>query len=383
MRMVVNRMRVFVFGLLCLVGSGVGWGCLWDSDTLRAEIRGLPEVADVVAGRFDREPDLHYEMRLARVSKAISKGEKGFELYDDAGVACDRLGRHDEAIKWMDRKKEVLRSGNIARDVFEEAEYRRLANLGTFLVHRWFADGASMEDQGDLKEGVLRLREALEINPDAHFGREAVQVALLETMVWMGENPDSLDLYGKESPWEVLLAEKDAFDVREGVIGIMALGNAWESVDAYRALLTTIGREDGVVAALLLKKIEDLENQGKEAIIDWGFVGGQVHHGIAEQEEDVDNAFVALVKNGEEYRNHRTRFVNGQLAKGIHPDTHLNFWDGYEEVGKVDMTVYSKRGRRNSAMWIEYFVQVVGAGLLVLVGFLGIRRLRRRRAVGR
>lgn len=42
--------------------------CLWDRDTPAEEALGLPEVVAVLTGRFERNPPLYYEMRLARVT---------------------------------------------------------------------------------------------------------------------------------------------------------------------------------------------------------------------------------------------------------------------------------------------------------------------------
>src|SRR5688500_1406183 len=82
--------------------------CLWDRDTLGMEVKNFPGLAQVITGRFERNPPLYYEMRLARVTKEIARTPEKLELYDDAGVACDRLGRSDEAIAWMKRKREIL-----------------------------------------------------------------------------------------------------------------------------------------------------------------------------------------------------------------------------------------------------------------------------------
>jgi hypothetical protein len=79
--------------------------CLWDRDTPAEEAIGMPEVVAVLTGRFERNPPLYYEMRLARVTLHLQSQADDLAAYDDAGVACDRLGLGDEAISWMDRKR--------------------------------------------------------------------------------------------------------------------------------------------------------------------------------------------------------------------------------------------------------------------------------------
>ena len=82
--------------------------CLWDRDTPSNEAKGLPEVVAVLTGRFERNPPLFYELRLARVTAHLQGHPDDLDAYDDAGVACDRLGRGDVAIAWMEKKRARL-----------------------------------------------------------------------------------------------------------------------------------------------------------------------------------------------------------------------------------------------------------------------------------
>ena len=159
-----------VFAVACSLLAGVAHACLWDRDTLAAEAKGLPGITEIITGRFDRFPTLFYEMRLERVTAAIVSDPDNLGLYDDAGVACDRLGRSDEAIAWMERKLLVMdRLESEGADVGEH-RYRYLANLGTFLVHRWLKSGSDREDMTDVERSRELIAAAIELNPDAHFG---------------------------------------------------------------------------------------------------------------------------------------------------------------------------------------------------------------------
>ena len=148
--------------------------CLWDRDTLAFEGSQYGEILNVIAGRFPRNPDIFYEARLARVTREIADDPDNLGLYDDAGVACDRLHRPAEAIAWMEKKAAIL-----ATDPDPDHEYRYHANLGTFLIHRWLRAGAKA-DQPEGKQGAEHIRKAIGINPDAHFGREAIQRQAIE-----------------------------------------------------------------------------------------------------------------------------------------------------------------------------------------------------------
>lgn len=115
--------------------------CYWDSDTLKHELQGMPESQAVLTGRFDRYPPLYYEMRIDRVAAALEdpaglSSQTHLEHLDDIGVASDRLGRCDEAIEFMARKRRLLDSLPKSEQRAEH-EYRYLANLGTFHIHRW------------------------------------------------------------------------------------------------------------------------------------------------------------------------------------------------------------------------------------------------------
>src|SRR5271169_5800312 len=103
--------------------------CLWDRDTPVDEARGLPEVVAVLTGRFERNPPLFYEMRLERVTAQLQSHPEDLAAYDDAGVACDRLGRGDEAIAWMEKKRAQLDRFDPAEPAAKERRYRYHANL--------------------------------------------------------------------------------------------------------------------------------------------------------------------------------------------------------------------------------------------------------------
>ena len=215
--------------------------CIWDRDTPVDEARGLPEVVAVLTGRFERNPPLFYEMRLERVTDHLQSHPEDLAAYDDAGVACDRLGRGDEAISWMQKKRAQLDGLDASRPEVKEQLYRYHANLGTFLVHRWARQGADRAKIGEVKAARDEIARAMEINPNAHFGREKYQLRALE---WIIDPPRAAgrhdlpnllgwsleDVYGQQ------IDPKDADDAVRGLAGLIVLGNAWESVDVFHAL---------------------------------------------------------------------------------------------------------------------------------------------------
>ena len=145
-----------VLGLLAASASP----CLWDSDTLDTELRGLPEAFDLVTGRWHRHGDAYYRERVSRLG---GKNDSTLAELDDLAVAHEHLGERAQAIDVMQRKAALL-----AKAPDREHEYRYLANLGTFHAHA-----------GDYAAALVELEKAVALNPDAHFGRERFQIELI------------------------------------------------------------------------------------------------------------------------------------------------------------------------------------------------------------
>jgi len=165
-----RRASLVIFALASLVAAIPALACIWDSDTLRDERRGLPGVAEILAGRWERHSKFFYEHR-ARQSAALLEREPGnLAAYDDLAVAYEKLGDQDRAIEVMLRKDKV-----------RPGEYTTEANLGTFYLHK-----------GDLENGIAHIRKALAINPDAHFGREKYQLMAAEYLRDVKLNPAAL-----------------------------------------------------------------------------------------------------------------------------------------------------------------------------------------------
>lgn len=146
-----------VLGLLAVTAAP----CLWDSDTLDTELRGLPEAFDLVTGRWHRHSDAYYRERVVRLG---GKAEPTLAELDDLAVAHEHLGERAQAIEVMQRKAALL-----AKNPDREHEYRYLANLGTFYAH-----------DGNYAAALVELKKAVALNPDAHFGRELFQIELIE-----------------------------------------------------------------------------------------------------------------------------------------------------------------------------------------------------------
>ncbi|MBO6515541.1 MAG: hypothetical protein JJ975_03230 [Bacteroidia bacterium] len=127
--------------------------CFWDTDTLAMERQQFPSVLELLSGKFLRHsPEYHY-WRIRDREKRIEKHPEKISLYDDLAVSLSKIGDDTRAIKVIKTK-----------DSIAPGLYETYANLGTFYIHN-----------GQLDKGIVAIDKAIEINPEAHFGREIYQ----------------------------------------------------------------------------------------------------------------------------------------------------------------------------------------------------------------
>jgi tetratricopeptide (TPR) repeat protein len=141
--------------------------CMWDSDTLAEESLGKKDVLEIVTGKLRHHATAWYEAKIAYTQPMIDGGKAPKERYDDLAVALAKTGKLDDAIALL-ADKEARFPG----------EYTTEANLGTFLAMK-----------GDNAGALDHLNRAIAINPDAHFGCEKYQVALLAWMDKLAADP--------------------------------------------------------------------------------------------------------------------------------------------------------------------------------------------------
>jgi tetratricopeptide (TPR) repeat protein len=155
-------MRRFLICLLLAASvPSPAFACLWDSDTLVAERSRFPTTLEIITGKFLRHSPEFYAWRISDREKKLRDSPSNLAFYDDLAVAHDKAGDQDKAIETI-----------LAKDMIQPGLYETEANLGTFLIHA-----------GKYDEGLAHIRRAIEINPDAHFGREKYQVLLVEYLL--------------------------------------------------------------------------------------------------------------------------------------------------------------------------------------------------------
>lgn len=372
--------------------------CLWDSDTLRMEAKAFPGLAEILTGRIERFPARYYQMRLERVEALVKQQPDVLEHYDDLGVACDRLGRSDEAVEWMRRKLEAMK-GLPESAPLKEHRYRYHANLGTFLAHRWLragAKGASADELADLKAGRDEIKAAIAINPDAHFGRERSQLAAMEWLMSVrsempGEYISILE-YGVDVQgvrFDSAAREKLLDDSVKGLSGLIVLGDAWQSIDVHFALEQALrARSDTSLAELAMLRRRELQAQGAKSLhIGYTsvseeparshlFLGAQITEG---ERDAIASYFDEARKAAVTWTQARTAFMNSRFDQGLHPDTHGDaFWSGWDDGPRApllpDPGIYGRLNRET-----KVGIQIAIGMMVLLVGMIGWRVTQRRR----
>lgn len=365
-----------IAALVCSVLAVTAHACLWDRDTLAAEARGLPGITEIITGRFDRFPPLFYEMRLERVVGELAADADNLELYDDAGVACDRLGRSVEAIGWMERKLGVMDRLEAEGVDVGEHRYRYLANLGTFHIHRWLKSGADREDMADVERSRELIATAIELNPEAHFGRERYQLLAIEWIL----DPPTADGVGNSFLHKVpgyfryergsrnnKLAELGFPDAAQGISGLIVLGSAWESTDVFYAFAYALSdRNDSSTARLSMNRARELVSEGRQSLMSGLFrypLEGTPGHAQIDQNQsmEIDRWYQDARVEAKDWNQRRHDYVMSRLERGQHPDAEPEFWDDWVETTSPPEIPGSIN------LWL---VNSVGLVILLLFGFL-------------
>jgi tetratricopeptide (TPR) repeat protein len=234
--------------------------CIWDHDTLAMETREFPEALDLITGKFLRHSPVYYRWRLEDRQAQLIQNPNDLSLYDDLATAHDKLGRSDLAIAIM-LKKYAIQPGL----------YETEANLGTFYIHN-----------KQFQDGLIHIKRAIEINPDAHFGREIYQQQLVEYVVEKSRSGDlSLPLNREDAYMKIGFAKwvsKDAMFMEQykqelakaekGVLGMMRFGHYDSPIllEALGDLLITKGDARRLACRAYLKaSYECTDEDAKQA----------------------------------------------------------------------------------------------------------------------
>lgn len=337
--------------VVCLSLFALASACLNDRDSLADEAKKNRDILTTLVGGFERNPPLYYEMRIKRIEGDLKANPKLINEYDDIAVAYDRIGKDDDAIKWIELKKKQLSPLNMKSEASKDQWYRYFANCGTFWVHRWAKSGADTKRISEVKHGQELIAKALEISPGAHFGREKYQQMVISWIIESRE--DSLvshDEYWSSQTLARFVSEHVPGDDRKeaivGLTGLIRLGGAWQSPDVYWAIGSLFYYPEQAMAMVSkLRAREILAAGGKSMDPAFKSVEQQEtyisdHPALDAHEEAEYHRLRALA---DKWNKDRESFMLARLKAGHHPDTDPDFWDGVPAMPefKVEQTLGS------------------------------------------
>lgn len=232
-------------------------------------------VQDVLHERFPKHGTKFYEARnrqsLQLLDQLADDDPQRWPIIDDVAVAFDRLGYPDEAVPLLRSKLAQQQLANISVSEM----YTTYANLGTLLIHANMGkarqrDAAAVER---LDEGLQFIHKSIEANPNAHFGREKWQAAIVEFLRATIKDPSLLtdyDCLGNRLNLDIeqmLHREANWSNTRYGRPNFSQLTQGmgkfdevprffdsetdlndpanWEDVSKIREYVTTVGAENG------------------------------------------------------------------------------------------------------------------------------------------
>ncbi len=375
--------RALVVFTLSLFAS-VSLACLWDSDTLREEATGKMDLVRAVTGRFVRWPARYYEIRLQRVKRVLNGSathEQRLDALDDGAVALHRLGKDAEAIQFIERKRTLLEETDPGKVKEKEHWYRYYSNVGTFWLVRWITEGRKNATRWQIERAEACIEKALAINPDAHFGREWVQLRLIQWVKQIKKGHPGLADFLKSGLTNPIAGKvRSKQEAVTGLTGLVVLGAAWEMPDIYLAILSLMNRRDQSLSALVGLRVEELKIKGHKSLVPGLNLPSCCGHPF--YENYLEREYSRLRMEAESWKDNRDSFVLARFEQGLHPDVNPNFWEGYKDSPAPtlqDPTWWE----RVKAWWMSPQNNVIGYPVLLIAIVIGFYILKNRRKKAR
>jgi hypothetical protein len=145
---------------MCSVPQVATWACIWDSKTVEDEKRKDPTLAEAILSPVTETPNVRSLTNRINDLRAAPRG-KDPAWWNDLAGAYLRLGQPAEAVNILEPLTNKF-----------AGDYGIHANLGT-----------AYHLLGRYKEAEQEIARDLEINPDAHFGLEKYHLALLQYLI--------------------------------------------------------------------------------------------------------------------------------------------------------------------------------------------------------
>lgn len=340
-------MLLLVF-LICAVPA---LACIWDCETIAQETQRFPGTLELITGRFPRHTPEFYRWRVADRERRLARDPKNLQLLDDLAVSYEKLGDHERAIALAKRQLRLAPN-----------RYETQANLGTFYFH-----------QGQFEAGKIHIQRALAINPQAHFGRERYQLALVEYRLQRSKLRPSVEevamMGWQVGPFGEFLPEKQrGREAVVGVLGMMRFGHFDSPVllEALGDLLTDGSRDldqDDLRARAYLKAA--FESRETDEIK--YFRASAEHADVASDDggnfEDLEREFLGEISEAKQwYESYRQQEL-AWIGDGKNPEAEYSLRFASEE--SVAARSYAEPNRFSS--WSRFLHLDLKSGYLLFV----------------
>jgi hypothetical protein len=366
--------------------------CYNDSDTNLTELRDNLDITYAIAGRFTIYPPEYYKRRIEIQTANLKKNPEDLNAYDNLAVAYDRIGKHDEAIATIRKERKLIESGKVdpLTEVKDELvpkappvnhRYTVEANEGTFLIHRWISNGGSPNNLTDAIEAEKHIAKAIEINPDAHFGREFAQLYCMRAILKGAKEGDWKSKFTENL---IVIADRDKVDhksLRKGIAGMMVLGNAWNSPLMLKAMAYLVPKDEQIVefarvfvdreiSAIKQKALDSGKEYSTEQWLDLERPL-EIYLNSRVSPLAYNVFFPKLEENAKKFRANRENWIQKKLKQGEHPDTHPDFWTGFKDEPPLPANsyhkvtpFYNKQSFKSSAGFIALLIAGIGGLIL-------------------
>lgn len=362
--------------------------CIWDKDTLRDEMRGLPGVAELLAGRFEKRSEFFYRDRVARMERWLVDHPDDQDAIDNFAVALFRVDQFERAVAVLQEKEKRFPD-----------QYTTASNLATFyMLH------------GDSVSAIPLLEKALHINPNAHFGREQFQLQLAKFLVASATQPTDLrvrDFLGQSGfgdasirPSTNPIDPEDYEPLGRGFRGGIDLPQATRD-KALAAIVGMIrfGTENSpdlyyALGNLLAQRGENRGyNTGDKHLAIWAYLRAiELHHPQAEKVRRLAEVLSQQIESEEDLELHAAQFAEERAAghawalaymdfsdqlirDGQDPDLEANYAPFYKKNGVAVVPIPAVFPQLDPGIWLV--LAAFGGAAIVVIAARMKRRIAR------
>ncbi len=254
-----------------------------------------------------------------------------------------------------------------------------------------------------MKRARDEIQRALKIKPNAHFGREKYQLAVMDWVVASKtiKTSDTLanflaQRFQYDSGYDTSRAplQNARKEAAQGLSGLIVLGAAWQSPDVFDALATALEARPTIALSYLARhRSQELLGSGAKSLLP-GSILPMVEFWLRDTREfglndtntkTLDAFYPKMRAEAASWNASRTSWMNARFADNKHPDTNTDFWGGWNDPGappSLDVAWFNDRQNtqrliNNSLLLLKLIV--FGVPTLLIGGLLWFVRRRSKR----